>query len=90
MFVASGQGERAVSKPSRNAVRRGVELLSSHVCNQSIRFPRTYFSIPLTVFTNPALNVSGDLRALPKANSFSSTSRVLRSMAMQVAQRCFP
>ena len=36
IFVASGQGDSAVSSPSKNAVRTGVELLSSNVCNQSI------------------------------------------------------
>ena len=67
MLVASGQGESAVSSPSKNAVYTGVELLSNNVCNQSIVSPY-YFSMSLTVFTSPSLNTSGDLRAFPKAN----------------------
>ena len=34
--VASGQGEIAVNRPKRKAVRTGVVLLSSNVCNHSI------------------------------------------------------
>ena len=67
MLVANGQGESAVSSPSRNAVHTGVELLSNNVCNQSIASPH-YFNMSFMVFTSPSLNTSGDLRAFPKAN----------------------
>lgn len=38
MFVAKGQGDRAVNNPKRNAVSTGMVLLSSNVCNHSIRY----------------------------------------------------
>ena len=67
MLVANGQGESAVSSPSRNTVHTGVELLSNNVCSQSIASPY-YFNMSFMVFTSPSLNTSGDLRAFPKAN----------------------
>ena len=36
IFVASGQGEMAVSRPNKKAVSTGVVLLWSNVCKHSI------------------------------------------------------
>ena len=38
ILVANGQGESAVSKPSKNAVTAGVVELSNNDCNHSIAY----------------------------------------------------
>ena len=55
IFVASGQGEIAVNRPNRKAVRTGVVLLSSNVCNHSI----DYFNAWLIFSAILLLNASG-------------------------------
>ena len=66
ILVARGQGEMAVSSPSRKAVKAGVVLLSNKDCNHSMD---VYFSSCRIFCVTFALNVSGAERAFAKAYS---------------------